>query len=161
MKKIIPFLCMFLFVAVTRYTLTEFNRFLDISGLENEAVIVTGKGVYYQPFRVDFLTGRSSILQQEVRIPVLTERAARTNIGDPVEIVIGRGLLLKTWISPADKHAEYNTFMFKAPYLAVFAGIFAFASFVYFRSTRQLSQTKRFGMYSILVVASFIIFYAF
>ena len=161
MKKIIPFLCMFLFVAVTRYTLTEFNRFSDISGLENEAVIVTGKGVYYQPFRVDFLTGRSSILRQEVRIPVVAERAAHTNIGDPVEIVIGRGLLLKPWISPADKHAEYNTFMFKALYLGVFAGFFAFISFIYFRSTRQLSQTKKFGMYSILVLASFIIFYAF
>jgi len=152
---------MFLFVAVTRYTLTAFNRFSDISGLENEAVIVTGKGVYYQPFRVDFLTGRSSILGQEVRIPVLAERAARTNIGDSVEIVIGRGLLLKPWISPADKHVEYNTFRFKAPYLGVFAGIFAFISFVYFRSTRQLSQTKKFGMYSILVGVSFIIFYIF
>lgn len=152
---------MFLFVAVTRYALTEFNRFSDIGGLEHEAVIVTGKGVYYQPFRVDFLTGRSSILRQEVRIPVLAERATRANIGDPVEIVIGRGLLLKPWISPADKHAEYNTFKFKASYLGVFVGIFAFISFVYFRSTRQLSQTKKFGMYSILVVASLIIFYAF
>ena len=103
---------MFLFVAVARYTLAEFNRFSDVGELENETVIVTGKGVYYQPFRVDFLTGRSSILRQEVRIPVLAERAARTNIGDPVEIVIGRGLLLKPWISPADKHAEYNTFKF-------------------------------------------------
>ena len=161
MKKFILFLCMFLFVAVARYTLAEFNRFSDVGELENETVIVTGKGVYYQPFRVDFLTGRSSILRQEVRIPVLAERAARTNIGDPVEIVIGRGLLLKPWISPADKHAEYNTFKFKASYLGVFVGIFAFISFVFFRSTRQLSQTKKFGMYSILVVASFIIFYAF
>jgi len=152
---------MFLFVAVTKYTLTGFNRFSDVSELENEAVIVTGKGVYYQPFRVDFLTGRSSILGQEVRIHVLAERAARTNIGDSVKIVIGRGLLLKPWISPADKNAEYNTFMFKAPYLGVFAGIFAFISFVYFRSTRQLSQTKKFGMYSILVGVSFIIFYIF
>ena len=152
---------MFLFVAVTRYTLTEFNRFSDIGGLENEAVIVTGKGVYYQPFRVDFLTGRSSFLRQDVRIPVLADRAAHTNIGDPVEIVIGRGLLLKHWVSPADKYDEYNNFIFKASYLGAFTGIFALISLAYFRSTHQLPQAKKLGIYLFLVVASIIIFYLF
>ncbi|NBQ65202.1 MAG: hypothetical protein EBS49_03960 [Verrucomicrobia bacterium] len=159
MKKITPFACALLFVAVTGYALTELNRFLDISDPKREAVVVTGKGVYYQPFRVDYLSGKSSILRRDVRIPVLTDRAARTNIGDSLEIVIGRGLLLKHWTSPADKHDEYNNFMFKVLHLGVFAGIFAFISFAYFRSVHQLPQTKKLGTHLILIAASIVVFY--
>ena len=161
MKRIILFVCVLLFVVVTRYTLTELNRFLDMSGPKREVVVVTGKGLYYQPFRVDYLTGRSSILRKDVRIPVLSDRAARTNIGDPVEIVIGRGLLLKHWVSPADKHNEYNNFIFKLFYLGAFTGIFALISLAYFRSTHQLPQAKKLGIYLFLVVASIITFYLF
>jgi hypothetical protein len=160
-KRIILFVCVLLFVAVTRYTLTEFNRFLDMSGPKREVVVVTGKGLYYQPFRVDYLSGRSSILRKDLQIPVLSDRAAHTNIGDPVEIVIGRGLLLKHWVSPADKYDEYNNFIFKASYLGAFTGIFALISLAYFRSTHQLPQAKKLGIYLFLVVASIIIFYLF
>lgn len=161
MKGIILFVCVLLFVAVTRYTLTEFNRFLDMSDPKHEVVVVTGKGLYYQPFRVDYLAGRSSILRKDIRIPVLSDRTARTNIGDPVEIVIGRGLLLKHWVSPADKHNEYNNFIFRLSYLGVFTGVFALISLAYFHSTHQLSQAKKLGIYSFLLVASIIIFYLF
>jgi len=161
MKRIILFVFVLLFVAVTRYTLTEFNRFLDMSDPKREVVVVTGKGLYYQPFRVDYFSGRSSILRKDVRIPVLSERAARTNIGDPVEIVIGRGLLLKQWVSPADKHNEYNNFIFKLLHLGMFTGVFALISLAYFRSTHQLHQAKKLGIYSFLVVASIIFFYLF
>jgi len=107
MKILIFILVVITYIAYS--ALLQSNRFLDNHRPAFESMEVKSIGKYYQPFRVDYLEGWSTNLSKLVRVPVLTEKAEATAIGEHVSIVVGAGLFGKDWVAPKDKYEEEKT----------------------------------------------------
>ena len=148
-----------LVTALIPVALTEFNHFLDPSSPVQETLTVVGKGKYYQPFRVDYLVGRSSALGRLVRVPVLPDQVERTQPGSVIDIVVGEGLFRKPWVFPADKQQEYSYPMYKIVYLGFFTIVLGVFSVGYFRLTKQYQNKKRIGAYILATAIGIACFY--
>ena len=144
---------------VTRFTLVPMNQFLDPREPVTESLTVESVGKYYQPFRADYIQGRSRVLDRAVRVGVLPERAEQTTIGQSVKIVVGKGLLRKPWTMPQDKHEGCANLTFKVVYLGMFAGFFAILTILHFKCDLTHSRRKATGEYVAALTVGVVLFY--
>jgi len=150
-----------LVIFVSKSLVTVLNEYVDSTHPTQETITVASIGTYYQPFRVDYLAGRSTLLKKSVRVPVLPDVAAKATIGTPTPIVVGAGFFRKPWIEPGDKYAENSDRNFRTGYVAIFLILFLGCSIACLKFASVLGKMKALMAYCSAVVLGIVMFYLF
>ncbi len=131
----------------SRATIEQINRFIDTNAPKEDIIMVDKIGVYYQPFKVDYLEGFGINNKTKMLVTVLSSTAQNVSVGDSFAVVYGRGLLQKTWVAPKQKHEEYNNNSFKILYLGVMSTLLIVVSIAFFRLAikQNISKKTKYG----------------
>lgn len=150
-----------IFVAVFIATFSsQVNRHLDSKLPVVSALTVERIGKYYQPFQVDYFVGKTALSEKNLRISVLHELAEKTSIGDRVLIVMGNGLLKKSWVAIKEKYEDYNTLSFKIVNIGLFLICLIVGSIGYFQSSFPAwGKKKSIALYLISCFTGIVAFY--
>lgn len=146
---------------LSRFVLNVLNQYIDSTPPSQGAMVVKGIGKYYQPFRVDYLSGESELLKRVVRVPVLPEVAANTDIGTRVQVVVGNGLFRKSWSETKETYDKYSDRNFRTGYVTIFVLVFVVCSVVCLKVASRFGQARAAGAYCSAVAVGSIMFYLF
>ena len=110
---------LFAIAFVAKGFLVQANEFWDVRNPARDVLVVQNIEKIYRPFRQDNLIGASTVLSKSISVGVLPEVANAAKVGDQVPIVVGRGLLGKSWVNT---EADFKTIdrTFRVIYVCVF-----------------------------------------